>query len=150
VSSQVKVRMTAGVVALCAVVAAVFVVSCERSPERSLEAYCAQMQGARELDQAMATLDADRLTPGVDALRRASRVAPEEIAPQIATVLELTATLQQTMQTARTDKPEALEAALRENDDNLPAVEEAGRAVQDFTSRHCGIDLNTTEVAPER
>jgi hypothetical protein len=145
VSRQVKVRVAAGVVALCAVVAAVLVVSCERPPERSLEAYCEQMQGARDLDQAMATLDAARLTPGVDALRRASRVAPEEIAPQVATVLELTASLQQTMQTARTDKPEALEAALRENDDNLPVVEEAGRAMQDYTSQHCGIELNTID-----
>jgi DNA-binding Lrp family transcriptional regulator len=143
---QVRLRIITGIVAAAAVAGAVVVVACERGTERSVEAFCTEIEQAKDLDQALATLDAEQLSPSVEALRRASRVAPVEIEPDVDAVLALTEVLATTIATARTDKPEALEQALREHAGELASVEAAGQRVQDYTNANCGIRLNTTEV----
>jgi hypothetical protein len=145
---QFRVRIITAAVAATAVAGAVVAVASgsERDPERSVEAYCSALEEARDLDQSFATLDAERLGPEVDALRRATKVAPEEIAPDLETILVLTMSLQETIATSPTDKGAALEEALRAHAEQLAAVDAAGQRVQVYSQTHCGIELNTTET----
>lgn len=133
------------VVAALAVVG-VMIAACERSREPSIEGFCREIEGAAELDESLASFDPDALAPDVAALRRAARVAPDDIAPPVDTILRLTTELEKTIETARTDQAAALEATLRERADELAAVTDAGRAVEDYTRANCGIELNSTAV----
>jgi hypothetical protein len=130
-----------GLAAVAAMIAA-----CERPAQPSVENYCREITAAEGLDESLANFDPDALVPQVAALRRASKVAPSDIAPQVNTVLSLTSTLQATIETARTDQAAAMEEALRQHADDLPAVTDAGRAVEAYTSANCGIALNSTAV----
>jgi hypothetical protein len=132
-------------VAVLAVIGAV-IAACERSPEPSVEAYCREIASAQGLDESLASLDPDQLAPDVSALRRAARVAPAEVAAQVDTLLQLTSTLQSTIEVARTDQAEALEQTLRAQADQLANVTAAGRAVEDYTRATCGLELNSTAV----
>jgi hypothetical protein len=138
----VRVRVVTGLVALVAVIGAVVVVSSHRSSARSVGAFCEQIGEARELDEALATLDADEIEPGLGALRRAARVAPDDIAPDVETVLELTTTIQRTVGTATVDKSEALQQALHGQSDDLSDVQRAGRSLQQYTNHTCGLELS--------
>jgi hypothetical protein len=140
----VRVRIVTGLVAALAVVGAVVVVASTRAPQPSLDAFCQEMANARELDQALATLDPDQLEPGIAALQRAAHVAPDEVAPDVETVLDLTATIQRAIVTTKTGKPEAVERSLRDQAGALPRVEAAGRALQDYTAGSCGLQLTST------
>jgi hypothetical protein len=132
-------------VALLAVIGAM-IAACERAPEPSVEAYCREIAAAQGLDESLASLDPEQLAPDVSAVRRAARVAPPEVAPQVDTLVGLTATLQSTIETARTDQAEALEQTLREQADQLAGVTAAGKTVEDYTRTNCGIELNSTAV----
>lgn len=142
---QLRLRIGTGAVAVVAVAGAVVAVTAQRQPERSIEAFCSEIHDARDLDQVLASMDAGRLEPAVAALERATGVAPDEIGPDLDTVLALTTTLQHTIETSPTDKATALEQALRDHAGELAAVEAAGQRVQVYTDANCGIDLNTTD-----
>jgi flavin-dependent dehydrogenase len=133
------------VVAALAAIGAV-IAACERQPEPSVEAYCREITSAEGLDESLANFDAAALEPQVAALKRASKVAPLEIAPQVNTLVTLTTALQTTIATARTDQAAALEQTLRERAGELAAVTEAGKAVETYTRDNCGIELNSTAV----
>jgi hypothetical protein len=135
-------------IAVVAVLAAIgaLIAACERPPEPSTEAFCRHIADAEGLDESLATLDPETLAPDVAALRRASRVAPTEIATQVDTLVSLTSVLQTTIETARTDQAAALEQTLREHNAEIDAVTSAGREVETYTRATCGIELNTTAV----
>jgi hypothetical protein len=118
----------------------------QRPIEPSIEGYCRAMTGAEGLDESLASFDPTALEPQVAALRKASKVAPPEIAPQVATLLQLTSVLQATIDTARTDQARALEATLRDHAGELDAVSAAGRAVETYTRTHCAIELNADSI----
>lgn len=122
------------------------VAACERPPEPSVEAYCREIANAEGLDQSLASFDPNALAPQIAALRKASKVAPAEIAPQVNTLLDLATALQTTIDTARTDQAAAMEQTLRDHAGELAAVTDAGRAVESYTRDNCGIELNSTAV----
>jgi len=132
-------------VAILAIVGAL-IAACERPPEPSVEAYCHEIVTAEGLDESLASFDPSRVATDVAALRRAARVAPPEIELQVDALVELTTALQATIETARTDQAEALEATLRDKSDQLARVTDAGRAVEDYTRANCGVELNSTAV----
>lgn len=133
------------VVAALAAIGAV-IAACERPPEPSVEAYCREIASAEGLDESLASFDAVALEPQVAALRKASKVAPLAIAPQVNTLLDLTNALESTIATARTEQAAALEQTLRAKEGELAAVTEAGKAVEAYTRDNCGIELNSTAV----
>jgi hypothetical protein len=133
------------VVAALAAIGAV-IAACERQPEPSVDAYCREIASAHGLDESLASFDAAALEPQVAALKRASEVAPLEIAPQVNTLVDLTTALQSTIATARTEQAAALEQTLRDKAAELAAVTEAGKAVEAYTRANCGIELNSTAV----
>jgi len=118
----------------------------QRPVEPSIEGYCRAITGAEELDESLASLDPTTLDAPVAALRKANAVAPAEIAPQVATLVQLTTELQTTIDTSRTDRAEALQATLREHASQLDAVSDAGRDVERYTREHCAIELNADAV----
>jgi hypothetical protein len=122
------------------------VAACERPPEPSVDAYCRDIANAEGLDESLADFDPDTLAPRVAALRKASKVAPADIAPQVRTLLDLATALQTTIDTARTDQAAAMEQTLRDHADELDAVTEAGQTVEAYTRDNCGIELNSTAV----
>lgn len=134
------------VIALGAITAVI--AACERPAQPSVEAYCRAIVAAENLDEGLAAMDPGELAPQVAALEKASKVAPLEIAPQINTVLDLTKVLQSTIDTARTDQAEAMEQTLRDHEDELAAATTAGRELENYTRDNCGIELNSTAVAP--
>jgi len=129
------------VMALAAIGA--LVAAWQRPAEPSVDAYCREIASAEGLDDSLASLDPDVLAPDVAALRRATNVAPIEIAPQIDTVLTLTTAFEKTIETARTDQAEAIEQTLRARSGELAAATAAGKAVEDYTRANCGIELAT-------
>ena len=133
------------VVAALAAIGAV-IAACERPPQPSIEAYCREIANAEGLDESLASFDPGALGPQVAALKKASKVAPLEIAPQVNTLLDLTIVLQATIDTAHTDQAAAMEQTLRDHAADLNAVTEAGKAVETFTRDNCGVELNSTAV----
>ncbi len=133
------------VVAALAAIGAV-IAACERPPQPSVEAYCREIANAEGLDESLAGFDPHALDPQVAALKKASKVAPLEIAPQVNTLLDLTTVLQATIDTARTDQAAAMEQTLRDHADELAAVTAAGKAVETYTRDNCGVELNSTAV----
>jgi hypothetical protein len=122
------------------------IAACERSPERSIQSFCRDIASAEGLDESLATLDPETLAPDVAALRKAARVAPPEVSPQVETLVSLTTVLQRTIETARTDQAAALEQTLREHAADVASVTLAGREVETYTRDNCGLELNTTAV----
>jgi hypothetical protein len=135
------IAVVAALAALGAVIAA-----CERPPQPSVQAYCREIVNAQGLDESLAGFDPSALDPQVEALKKASKVAPLEIAPQVNTLLDLTTSLQATIDTARTDQATAMEQTLRDHAGGLAAVTEAGKVVESYTRDNCGVELNSTAV----
>ena len=131
-----------GAAVVAAAVVAILV--SQRGTAPSIEAFCREVAEAERLDESLASFDPDRIEPDVDALRRAASAAPDEIAPQLGSLLDLTEVIQTTLESTRAAQAEALESTLRERSTDVDAVTAAGRAVEDYTRSNCGIELNST------
>ncbi|MEJ5254414.1 MAG: hypothetical protein WHS89_03595 [Acidimicrobiales bacterium] len=121
-------------------------VGCERSPQRSLESFCAHMAEARELDRSLANLDTEQLAGDVDALAAASRVAPGEIAPQVEALVDISEELERTIRTTPGDKTAAVEQLLRAHQTQAEELRAAGVAVETYVEANCGLQLNSTSA----
>jgi hypothetical protein len=132
-------RTVLAVVVITGVAAGVAVRLHDGSPERSATGFCAALAEARDLDEGLASLDPTRLDPQVAALARAAAVAPEDIAPSVATVRGLVDDLTETIEAAPRDRARAVEDVLRASD--LAAAQAAGAAVEGYARDVCGLPL---------
>lgn len=125
---------------------AITFVACNRSPERSVDSFCARMAEASELDQSLATFDTEHLASQVDALAAAARVAPTDIASQVEALLAISEDLETTIRTAPGDKAAAAEQLLRDRETQAEEIRSAGVAVEAYVDANCGLQLNSTSV----
>jgi hypothetical protein len=128
------------VVAVLAIGGAAAYVLVLRPPERSVEAFCSELGEARELDASLASLDAERISADLAALRRAAEVAPPEIAPDVGVVIGLAEAL--------AAAPDAMAETLRQREADLPAVTAAGTAIEAYAEANCGLDLGVSGSRP--
>lgn len=112
-----------------------------RPPERSVEAFCAQMTQAKTLDDALALSDPDQIAAQSEALSQAAEVAPDDIRGDVEVLAALVGDLDAAV-AASTDPSQALDDALRANQAALIASEPAGEAVQSYVASNCDLELN--------
>lgn len=138
-------------VIVVAAVAGVFLwVTRERAPERSATAFCTELAATNGLDGALVTLDPTRLGPLVSALERASKVAPPDIAAQVATLSTFVGEVTDAVRAEPTDKKKALADALAQRQERIDEVTAAGRAVEDWSLTNCGTTLRSTTTTTSR
>ncbi len=136
-------KLALALVAVALIAAGVVVFVRSRGPSPSLEEFCSRMALAQELDTSFARLDVDEIERQVGSLRAASRVAPAEIAPQVREVLALTEVVAAAVANNPAEPAAAVSQALRDRREQLPAVAEAGQAVESYTAANCGIQLGS-------
>lgn len=117
--------------------------ACDQQPERSTEAYCAQVTKVTGLDQALASGDADRSATMLAELRTLQAVAPSEIEPQVGTLVTVLADLQTTAATVANPQDAVREVFTRRQAE-VPAITQAGADVEAYTQRTCNVTLNAT------
>ncbi|WP_334145044.1 hypothetical protein [Rhabdothermincola sp.] len=117
-----------------------------RSPEPSVDRFCARMAEAEGLDQSLAASDTEQVAAQVDALAAAARVAPGEIRPPIETILGITEALETSLRTAPRDPAPALAQVLQDQQTGVDQVRAAGQALQDYVVRACGLQLGETST----
>jgi hypothetical protein len=129
------------VIAVVAVVGAVVLFVRARQVDRTVEALCAELSEAQDLDQSLTTLDPATLAPQVRALRRAREVAPTEIEPAVSTLADFVVELAAEVDEAEGDRTEAFTLALEARQDRVDTVTEAGADVQAWAQANCGLAL---------
>jgi hypothetical protein len=137
------IRVAAGAVAVVLVAAAAWILLGDRHPSRSVEAYCAKIQDAQSLSNALATGDAKEIRAAVERFRSAAEVAPVEIEAPTRTLVDYADELSATLDTTGGSEAEtraALADAVRRLDDRSGDVVAAGRAVDAYTRDTCHFD----------
>jgi hypothetical protein len=134
------VAVLAGVLVSIIAVATVIAIR-DQPPERSVGAFCEQVTDAIGLDESLASFDPARFSPKIDALERAARTAPPEIAAPVDTVLGLTLAVEDAVHAAGGDPTPTIEQALRDREADMPAVVDAGRALERYVADRCGFGL---------
>jgi len=116
---------------------------CNRTPERSTDAFCAQVASVQGLDQVLAGTDAARTAEQVEQLRRLQEVAPGDIEPSVARLVAITDELAHAVGST----PDAARAAtdvFARHQGDLTAITDAGTAVERYALERCGVRLNPT------
>lgn len=116
---------------------------CDQSPERSTEAYCAQVGRVTGLDQVLAAGDTPQAGAMLGELRTLQEVAPTDIEPQVAVLVGVLADLQTTAATVGSPQAAAREVFARRQAE-IPAITQAGADVEAYTQRTCNVTLNAT------
>ena len=144
---RLAIRAGAAVVAVVLVTAAAWILLADRRPSRSIEAYCAKVQGAEALRGALATGDAQEIQAAVGQFRGAAQVAPVDIESATQVLVDYADGLSATLDTAGGSEAEtraALADAVRRQDARSDDVVAAGRAVDAYAREHCGFEPNGT------
>ncbi len=130
-------------IAALAVVAATGAVGCSREPERSVAAYCAQVQSVKDFDQVLAGGDPARTARAAADFRSLRQVAPSEIEAQLGTLAAITDELARTMGTAP-DANAAAHEVFAQHQGDLASITDAGAKVELYTADNCHVLLNGT------
>ncbi|MSW45960.1 MAG: hypothetical protein F2837_08525 [Actinobacteria bacterium] len=120
-------------------------------PVRSVAALCAQLDQAKNLDNALTSLDPTTLAPQVRALKAAAPVAPKEIETQVSTLSEFVGSLLQEVDAAApADRRKVLADSLARREAEIDGITAAGQAVQDWAAQNCNLDLgdSSSSVTP--
>jgi hypothetical protein len=126
---------------------AVVLVGCNRTPERSTEAFCGQVGSVQGLDQVLAGTDAAQAARQVEQLRALDQVAPADIEPSVAQLVGVADELAHALGT--TPDPEvAADAVFRRHQSDVAAITDAGAMVERYALDRCGVRLNPTGTAP--
>jgi hypothetical protein len=133
-------RRAATVAALPLVLGSVLV-SCSSEPERSVANYCSQASALTEIGADLASGDPVRLQARAEDLRLLQQVAPTDIEPSVAVLAGVTADFARTAGTA-TDPADVVDEVFRGRSGDIETIEAASRAVADYTSANCQIDLD--------
>jgi hypothetical protein len=126
---------------------------CSSGPERSVASLCNELVTAQSLDEVLADGDMAELDEQAATLRRAVKVAPEDIEPSVALVSSTIDAVAATAATAgvegRATMAEALAANLPADKGAADQLAAAGTAVEQWSATHCGLDLSSgTTVLP--
>jgi hypothetical protein len=140
-----RLPLLAALAAVALGTAATFTVR-HRSPEPSVDRFCARMAEAEGLDESLAASDTEQVAARVDALAAAARVAPAEIRPPIDTILGVTEALEASLRTAPGDPAPALAQVLQDQQTGVDQVRTAGQALQDYVETACGLQLGETST----
>ena len=115
----------------------------------STTSLCDELVAAQGLDQAIVSLDPASLRADADALRNAAKIAPADIAPQLTELSTFVDEIVKEVQAASGNKRTALSDALAARQGRVDAITADGRAVQQWASSNCGIQLVTsTTIKP--
>jgi hypothetical protein len=135
--------------------AAAGLVACSSEPERSVANYCTQAETLRTLDEDLASGDPVRISARATDLRLLREVAPSDIEPSVAVLVDVTDDFATTAGTA-TDRDDVAKVVFRGRSDDLPAIEAAGTAVASYTTQNCEVALggsstssSTTTATPD-
>ncbi len=142
--------LAAGVLIIAAVVGGTLLKQ-SGEPVRSVSALCTQLDEAKNLDNALTSLDPTTLAPQVRALKEAAPVAPKEIEPQVSSLSKFVGSLLQEVDAAPpSDRRKVLADALARRQEEIDGITAAGRAVQDWAAQNCNLDLgdSTSSVTP--
>jgi hypothetical protein len=115
--------------------------ACSDEPERSVSAYCAQVQALTSLDADLASGDPTRISARAEDLRRLREVAPAEIEPSVAVLAGVTDDFARTAGTA-TDPADVADEVFRGRGDEITGIEAASTQVAEYTAANCRIDLD--------
>jgi hypothetical protein len=137
-----RVRVASAAVAIVLVIVAGVLVTHHQSQTRSAANFCSDMSASKDLTHTLASGNADQITTAVHQFDRAAKVAPVAIEPQVRVLTTyadgLTASL------ARGGDPnQALADAVRRQESQIPAVEVAGRALEQYVQTTCGFTLGS-------
>ena len=120
-------------------------VACGTSPSRSVEAFCRELAQAEQLDVVLASADPAAIDEAIGELRDVEEVAPAEIRPQVAVLVDVADDVGSTLATAA-DGQASADAAFADLQGRLADIETAGADVQSYAEANCGIELNSTAV----
>lgn len=134
-------RRTRSAVAVTALATVVLAGACSDEPERSVAAYCSQVQAIATLDADLATGDPVRIQARADDLRALRQVAPGEIEPAVGVLLGITDDFARTAGTA-TDRADVADEVFRGRSDEIASIEAAGEDVATYTAANCRIALD--------
>jgi len=115
-----------------------------QSPERSVDAYCRQVGAASSLDDALGNLDGPASQAAFTQLEALDDVAPDQIEPQLRTVVEASRPLVEVLQTSSPDQEQAMRQVLQARQGDVARVDAAAKAVEAYTSSTCHHDLATS------
>ncbi len=143
--------ITALVAVILMAVAGGIVVMRSRQPARSTAALCAQLDQAKNLDNALTSLDPATLDPQVRALGRAAQVAPKEISGPVSELSRFVGSLLDEVDAApASERRRVLADALAQRQAEVDGITAAGRQVQDWAAANCDLELGdaTTSSLP--
>jgi hypothetical protein len=133
----------AALVALVLLVAVVALAACSKNPDRSVDAFCAQIRQVKDLSSLFELGDVTRINRDLDGLRLLQQVSPPDIEPQVAVLVNISSELSRTIATAK--DPDLAQKEVAQNHLNdLGSIAAAGTAVQNYTNDKCHIVLNST------
>lgn len=122
-----------------------------RQPARSRAALCGQLEQAKDLDNALTSLDPATLDPQVRALGRAAQVAPSEIAGSVSELSRFIGSLLDEVDAAPPfERRRVLADALAQRQAEVDGITAAGRALQGWAAANCDLELGdvTTSSLP--
>jgi hypothetical protein len=114
-----------------------------REPERSVEAFCAQVKVVKDFDEVLASGDVARINGQLDGLQTLRQVAPAEIEAHVATLVNITEELSRTVATAK-DPDVAANEVFAKHQSDIDTITTAGEAVQNYSADKCHVPLNGT------
>jgi hypothetical protein len=114
-----------------------------RQPERSVDAFCAQVKTMKDLDEGLESGDIARINRQLDGFRELRDASPTDIEPQVSILVGITEELSRTVGTAK-DPDVAAREVFAKHQGDLVAITAAGKAVQTYTADNCHIALNGT------
>ena len=117
--------------------------ACSRDPERSVDAFCAQVKAVKDFDQVLESGDLARIERHVADLRALQQVAPAEIEKQVGVLVGISDELAHTVATAK-DPDLAAKEVFAKHQGDVASITDAGTAVQNYSVDTCHVSLNGT------
>lgn len=120
--------------------------SWRRGPERSAEAFCAELPSVLALGSHLGALDVTGLRSDLEGLARLRAVAPADLEPDVATLSTIVHALTDAVSAgpageSAADAERRASDVWRERRADLPALGAAARRVDAFARTSCGVTL---------
>ncbi len=138
---RVRVRVLSMVVALALVVTAGVVLTRHQPAARSTQAFCTRLGGSAQLASVLASGDAAEIRAGVHRFDQAAQVAPASIEAPVSVLVAYADGLARAVASGASDPGATLRAAMARQQAQVPAVDAAGRQVDQFVSANCHVVL---------
>ena len=119
---------------------------CTKEPERSVAEYCTRARPVIGFDVVLASGDTAKVNRTVQDLRKLQEVAPSEIVGPVGVLVTITDELSQAMADGK-DPDLAAKEVFKDRQQDVAKIDDAGKAVQSYTSDHCHFSVVGT-IAP--